>query len=100
MRRMRVGALVSGLGIVLVLAGSASAVVLSIEIAKRIPVLGGKKFGDSGAYEMIEGEVRFGFDPQSEANARVTDIRLAPRNAEGLVEARANFVVLLAVDPE
>ena len=100
MRRMRVGAIVSGLGLVLFLAGSASAIVLSIEIAKRIPVLGGKKFGDSGAYEMIEGEVRFGFDPQSEANARVTDIRLAPRNKQGLVEASANFVVLQALDPE
>ena len=88
------------LAVVLALAGSAAAAVLSIEIEKRIPVLGGKKFGDSGAYEMIEGQVRFGFDPQSEANARVTDIRLAPRNAEGLVEASANFVVLQAVDPE
>jgi len=80
-------------------AGEARAVVLGIEIERRVPVLGGRPFGEAGAYEMIEGRVRFGFDPQSEANARVTDIRLAPKNDEGLVEASANFVVLQAVDP-
>ncbi len=81
-------------------AGPAAAVVLEVEIERRVPVLGGKAFGETGAYEMIEGEVRFGFDPQSEANARVTDIGLAPRNADGLVEASADFVVLQPVDPE
>lgn len=81
------------------LASPADAVVLDLEIAKRGPVLGGKPFGPTGAYEMIEGEVRFGFDPQSEANARVSDIALAPRNADGLVEATADFVVLQPVDP-
>ena len=81
-------------------AGPAAAVVLDLEITKRVPVLGAKTFGASGAYELIEGEVRFGFDPQSEANARVSDIALAPRNADGLVEASADFVVLQPVDPE
>ncbi len=78
---------------------AAPAVVLDLAIERRVPVLGGKSFGDSGAYELIEGTVRFGFDPQSEANARVADIALAPRNAEGLVEAKANFVVVQPVDP-
>lgn len=88
------------LGLALVSATAAPAVVLDVEIEKRVPVLGGKSFGQAGAYELIEGEVRFGFDPQSEANARVTDISLAPRNAEGLVEATADFVVVQPIDPE
>jgi len=87
------------MALVAAFAGPASAVVLGLEITKREPVLGGKAFGQAGAYEMIEGEVRFGFDPQSEANARVSDIALAPRNADGLVEATADFVVLQPVDP-
>jgi hypothetical protein len=86
-------------GLALASAAAAPAVVLELEIEARRPVLGGKSFGQAGAYEMIEGEVRFGFDPQSEANARVTDIALAPRNAEGLVEATADFVVVQPVDP-
>ncbi|MFO0688163.1 MAG: alpha/beta hydrolase domain-containing protein [Myxococcota bacterium] len=80
-------------------AGAARAVVLSVEIAKRTPVLEGKAFGEAGAYELIEGIVHFGFDPQNEANARVTDIALAPRNEKGLVEADADFVVVQPVDP-
>lgn len=79
---------------------AAPAVVLDLEIERRVPVLGGKSFGAAGAYELIEGKVRFGFDPQSEANARVTDIALAPRSADGLVEAKADFVVVQPVDPE
>jgi len=73
--------------------------VLSVEIERRAPVLGGRSFGDRGAYEVIEGRVHFGFDPRNQANARVTDIALAPRNANGLVEAAADFVVVQPVDP-
>ncbi|MBK7948450.1 MAG: hypothetical protein IPK00_06825 [Deltaproteobacteria bacterium] len=80
-------------------AGAAQAVVLSVEITKRVPVLEGRIFGEAGAYELIEGVVHFGFDPQNEANARVSDIALAPRNAKGLVEASADFVVVQPVDP-
>lgn len=93
-------ALASGIVLSCVLAAaSAQAVVLALEIARRVPLLDGRSFGAAGAYELIEGEVRFGFDPQSEANARVTDIRLAPKNAEGLVEATADFAVLQPIDP-
>lgn len=88
-----------GVAFLLLAATTAGAVVLSVEIARRVPVLEGKGFGEAGAYELIEGEIRFGFDPQSEANARVTDIRLAPKNADGLVEASADFVVVQPVDP-
>lgn len=80
-------------------APAAQAIVLSLEIERRVPVLDGRAFGEAGAYELIEGEVRFGFDAGSEANARVTDLALAPRNADGRVEATADFVVLQPIDP-
>lgn len=92
-------AVVAAVAAALTLASAAQAVVLSLEIERRVPVLGGKAFGEAGAYELIEGEVRFGFDSRSEANARVTDIALAPRDAGGRVEASADFVVLQPIDP-
>ncbi|MCA9504925.1 MAG: hypothetical protein KC616_17685 [Myxococcales bacterium] len=86
--------------VALVAASVASARVLSIEITRRAPLLEGRAFGARGAYELIEGRVRYGFDPASEANATITDLELAPRNANGLVEAEGDFLVLQPVDPE
>lgn len=106
-----------GLCAALLAASPVSARVLSIEIERRVPILGGAPLGAGldatfavangeerpaprgRAYELVEGRVRFGFDPAHPANARVTDLALAPRNAEGLVEATADFVVLQAIDP-
>lgn len=72
----------------------AGAKVVRVEIESREDVLGGRPFGAVGPYEKITGTVYFGFDPTDPANARIVDIEQAPRNAEGLVEARANFMVL------
>jgi hypothetical protein len=46
------------------------------------------------AYEKIAGHIKFGIDPETAVNRVVVDIKLAPRNADGLVEARANFMIL------
>jgi hypothetical protein len=73
--------------------------VTSLEIARRSPVLEGRPFGDAGAYEKIEGVLRFGVDPTHPANQAVTDLALAPRNAAGLVESAADFYLLRPVDP-
>ena len=72
--------------------------VTELEIGNRSLVLDGKPFGASGAYEKIAGTMRFAVDPQDERNARVTDIALAPRNAEGRVEFAADFYLLKPVD--
>ncbi len=88
----------------------AGARVLSIEIERRVPILDGRPFAadaegsrdadEAGiAYELIEGRVRFGFDPASPANARVSDLALAPVGASGLVEAWSEFVALQPIDP-
>lgn len=83
----------------LLVSAPAFARVLAVEIERRVAVLGGKSFGERGAYEWIEGRVRFGFDPSNPANARVTDIGAAPTAEDGLVHASADLLVLQPVDP-
>jgi hypothetical protein len=73
--------------------------VTGLEIHRREVVLGGQPFGWVGAYEKIAGVIRFGFDPEHRLHQGITDIALAPRNAEGRVEAWADFYLLKPVDP-
>jgi len=47
------------------------------------------------SYEFIQGVVHFTLDPQDSANQAVTDIALAPRNGDGLVEYAADFKLLV-----
>jgi hypothetical protein len=68
------------------------------EIALRRPLADGRAFGDVGPYEELKGRLRLAVDPAHSANARVTDLRLAPRNAQGRVEVAADVSILLPVD--
>ena len=72
--------------------------VLRIVIDERMDVLEGRAFGGVGVYEKIVGRVFFVFDPANPMNARIVDLDKAPRNADGLVEVWANFVVLQPKD--
>ena len=72
----------------------AHAKVLRVIVEHRSDVLGGRSFGDAGPYEKLVGRVLFVFDPANPYNARIVDLENAPRNADGMVEAWANFVVL------
>jgi hypothetical protein len=78
---------------------SAAAEVVRIEVERREDVLGGRAFGAIGPYEKIVGKIYFAFDPENPMNAGIVDLTLAPRNADGLVEAWANFVVLRPKNP-
>ena len=69
-----------------------------LEIQTRTTVLDGKPFGASGAYEKIAGTIRFAVDPTHPLHQRVTDMALAPRNAQGLVEFAGDFYLLKPVD--
>jgi hypothetical protein len=77
----------------------AQARVLRVELEARRPLLGGQAFGERGAYEWLSGRIVFGFDPAAPANARIADLALAPRNAQGLVEASADLLVIQPADP-
>src|SRR6266545_1290429 len=70
------------------------------EIRLRRPLADGAKFGDVGPYEELKGRLHFELDPLHPANERITDVRLAPRNAAGRVEFSADVSVLLPVDRE
>ena len=77
-----------------VLSSPAAARVERIEMLSRQDFASGIEFGDAGAYEKLRGRAFFALDPNAAANAPVTDLKLAPRNARGLVEFSAEFLVL------
>ena len=77
-----------------VLSSPAAARVERIEMLSRQDFAPGIEFGDAGAYEKLRGRAFFALDPNAAANAPVTDLKLAPRDARGLVEFSAEFLVL------
>lgn len=88
------------LGVLLLLsAASASAEVSRVRIDQREPFAEGTEFGRSGAYEVLRGRIFFEVDPDDPANERIADLKLAPRNRQGLVEFWEDFFLLQPVDP-
>ena len=81
------------------LAGPAAADVVRIEVKEREPFAGGRAFGRSGPYEKLAGTFHIEVDPDDPANARVTDLKLAPRNGRGKVEFWTEFFLLMPADP-
>ena len=49
----------------------------------REPLLGGKSFGATGAYEVLRGTVTFAVDPAHPRHHDITDLDKAPRTAAG-----------------
>ncbi len=76
-----------------------SAAVTRIEITERSPILEGRGFGKTGAYERLVGKAYFAVDPMAAANQDVVNLKLAPRNDKGLVEFYAGFVLFSPRDP-
>ncbi len=85
--------------LLLLLPRSAAADVIHVEVDSQAVVLDGRAWGDFGAYEILHGRITFGIDPANPVNDAIADLELAPRNANGLVEATANFSVLQPRDP-
>src|SRR5262249_42218632 len=65
---------------------------------KRTHVNQGRAFGAAGPYERIVGRAFGENDPGDPRNAVITDIKLAPRNARGLVEYVATFSLWKPID--
>jgi hypothetical protein len=72
----------------------ALAAVDRVEVIDRKPYQEGKVFPDVGAYEVIRGRAWFKLDPDDKANARIVDLKYAPRDAAGLVEFSTEFSLL------
>lgn len=72
--------------------------VVGFDVHRRRPLAGGRAFGETGPWEELKGRLRFAIDPLHPANARITDVTLAPRNAAGCVETASDVALLLPVD--
>ena len=77
----------------------ADAQVEKIVIDQRVsPAFDGASFGTAGQYETLAGRAFGELDPNDPRNAIITDIRLAPTNARGMVEYIATFFVVKPID--
>ena len=74
--------------------------VTSLEIRTCGPLSGGAVFGNTGAYEQLDGTVRFAVDPDQPANGLITDLKLVPRDSKGRVAFSADFRILRPVEPD
>ncbi|MRS97553.1 hypothetical protein GJQ57_02670 [Ralstonia pickettii] len=77
-------------------ASTAPAPAYRITVSKTEPVAG--TFGNVGAYEKISGTFTGEVDPADARNGIITDLKLAPRNANGKVEYTSEFVLFKPVD--
>lgn len=83
----------------LLMASSAQARITALQVVRvESPTFGGMTFGEVGAYEKITARAFGEVDPQLAANALITDIQFAPRNARGMVEYSTDVVILKPVD--
>src|SRR5579862_8453233 len=62
------------------------------------PAYKGESFGDAGRYERLSGRAYGEIDPKDPLNAIITDLQFAPRNARGMVEYSATFLLVKPVD--
>ena len=78
--------------------GHADARITKVTIDSRATAFGGYAWPGVGQYEKITGWAYGELDPNDAHNAVITDIKLAPRNANGKVEYSHNFYILKPLD--
>jgi Alpha/beta hydrolase domain len=77
----------------------ADARIVRLEILSvQSPTFGGMSFGTVGTYEKIFARAYGEVDPTDRRNALITDINLAPRNANGMVEYNVDVHIIKPVD--
>jgi Alpha/beta hydrolase domain len=82
-----------------VAASAADARIVRLEILSvQSPTFGGLSFGNVGTYEKIFARAYGEVDPSDRRNALITDIDLAPRNANGMVEYSTDVHIIKPVD--
>ncbi|MBR1089338.1 hypothetical protein JQ621_17880 [Bradyrhizobium manausense] len=87
------------IAIACVLPLAARAEIVRFDITERVPAFAGRGFGTVGTYERITARATFALNPADDRNAVITDLALAPRNADSKVEAIADVVILRPTDP-
>lgn len=73
--------------------------VIKLDIRNRSAYEDGQTFGDTGAYERIDGTLTFAVDPDNPVNSAIVDLGLAPRDEQGRVQFRSDVTMLLPADP-
>jgi hypothetical protein len=80
-------------------AAAAQARVTRIVVDTKVsPAFNGASFGSAGPYETLAGRAFGELDPNDPHNAIIQDIKLAPRNARGMVEYTASFQLVKPLD--
>jgi len=74
--------------------------VIACELTSRQALADGRAFGTVGPYEQLDGTVHFAVDPTHPFNRGITDLHLAPRDANGLVHFAADVCILTPVDAQ
>jgi hypothetical protein len=62
------------------------------------PTFGGKSFGSVGQYEKLVGRAYGEVDPNDPRNSVITDLSLAPRNADGMVEYATDVLIIKPIN--
>lgn len=73
--------------------------VTELEIVRREPFAGGRRFAEAGAYERIDAVAHYAVDPGHPANAGVVDLDRAERDGDGRVRFSGDATFLVPVDP-
>jgi hypothetical protein len=76
----------------------AHARVTRVEITSRTDVLGGKSFGDAGAYERITGRVYYSLKMDNWHNTAIVDLANAVNLKNGEVEFSSDFIIIRPKD--
>lgn len=97
--RMRRRTACSLLLVVISVASRVEGRVTRIEVQSREDVLGGKAFGNTGAYERIAGRVYFSVVVADDCNRRIVDLERAANLRNGKVEFSADFFAIRPKDP-
>lgn len=71
---------------------------IRLDTAAR-PFQEGRPFGETGPYEELNGEAEFAVDPSHPLNQVITDLELAPRDADGRVHFSADVRILRPEQP-
>jgi alpha/beta hydrolase family protein len=98
-RAVAPAASVAAASLLALLASGAQARVTKIVVENKVsPAFDGASFGTAGQYETLAGRAFGELDPNDPKNAVIQDIKLAPRNAKGMVEYTATFQLVKPVD--
>src|SRR5450631_756669 len=98
-RAVKPAAGIAAAGLVAIVASGAQARVTRIVVENKVsPAFDGASFGAAGQYETLAGRAFGELDPNDPKNAVIQDIKLAPRNAKGMVEYTATFQLVKPVD--